>query len=100
MKPIEIVEIALVSVRRSLHSPRDVQRGDAGDLLHPGLIGEVEGNVVDLLKRFPGEDIVGLDENQNGFASLAEPLLEALLNEGVFLALERGKEAFRGRIRC
>ena len=41
------------------------------------------------------QHIICLDEDEHGLASLSEPLFEALLNEGVFLALERGKQALR-----
>ena len=53
---------------------------------------------MNLLERLPGQDVLCLDQDENRGAPLAEPLLEVLLQERVFLTLEGGKEAFRVRI--
>ena len=45
------------------------------------------------------QNVIGLDENQDGFSPLAEPLLEPLLDEGVFLTFEGSEETLRCRVR-
>ena len=96
---LEPAEVGVVFIGRGCFDPaRDVEGRQAGDFLDPGLFCEVERDVVNPLKGLPRQHVVGLEQNQHGFAPLAEPLLETLLDERVFLTFERRQQALRSGV--